>query len=43
MIRTIVVGSAVLVQGLFVRHLSDGRIVVRVGSETFAGQPVSAA
>jgi hypothetical protein len=30
-----------LVQGLFVRQLDDGRIVVRVGSTVFKGFPVS--
>ncbi len=41
MVRTITVGSYVSVQGLFVRELGDGRIVVRVGQEEFAGQPVT--
>jgi hypothetical protein len=40
MIRTIVIGSATLVQGIFIRSLGDGRIAVRVGKDTFVGAPV---
>lgn len=40
MIRTIVVGSCVLVQGVFVRHTKDGQMSVRVGDKIFAGTPV---
>lgn len=43
MIKTIVLGSAVMVQGLFVRNIGDGRIAVRVGRDTFVGLPVVAA
>jgi hypothetical protein len=43
MLRTIVLGSCVSVQGTFVRALTDGRIVVRVGTKTFAGRPVQQA
>jgi len=43
MLRTIVIGTCVQVQGTFVRALSDGRIVVSVGNRRFAGQPVIAA
>ena len=43
MLRTIVLGSCVSVQGTFVRALPDGRIVVRVGGKTFAGRPVQQA
>lgn len=43
MLRTIVLGSCVSVQGTFVRALPDGRIVVRVGAKTFAGRPVQQA
>ncbi|WP_256377569.1 hypothetical protein [Oceanicola sp. D3] len=38
--RTIVVGSCVSVQGTFVKALSDGRVVVRVGERDFTGRPV---
>jgi len=41
MIRTIVLGSCVFVQGVFIRNLSDGRISVRVGEKVFEGDPVS--
>jgi len=40
MVKTITVGNYVSIQGLFVRDLADGRIVVRVGLEEFAGRPV---
>jgi hypothetical protein len=40
MLRTIVVGSCVLVQGTFERQLDNGRILVRVGSRLFEGVPV---
>ena len=42
MIRTIVIGSCVFVQGLFERQMTNGNIVVRVGSRTFEGRPVNA-
>lgn len=40
MLRTITVGSCVSVQGYVVRTLADGRIVVRVGDQMYAGRPV---
>ena len=40
MLRTIILGSCVSVQGVYVRTLSDGRILVRVGAREFVGQPV---
>lgn len=40
MIRTIMIGSCVMVQGLFVRTLSDGRIVVSVEKRQYSGWPV---
>jgi len=39
MIKTITVGSCVSVQGLFVRNLPNGKVVVRVGDKTFSGTP----
>lgn len=39
--RTIMVGSGVLVQGVFVKELSSGHIVVRAGEKEFTGLPVS--
>ncbi len=43
MIRTIVIGSCVLVQGVFVRNAGNGQIAVRVGDKVFSGPPVSKA
>lgn len=40
MMRTISMGSCVSVQGAFVRQLSNGKIVVRVGERVFEGRPV---
>jgi len=42
MLRTIVLGTCVSVQGTYVRTLSDGRVQVRVGSREFVGLPVLA-
>ncbi len=42
MLRTITIGSCVSVQGVFVRDLAGGRIIVRVGEQLFAGAPVEA-
>ncbi len=42
MLRTIVLGSCVSVQGTFVRKLANGKIVVRVGGRDYAGYPVMA-
>lgn len=41
MIRTITVGTHISVQGMFERDLGNGRIVVRVGEQTYAGKPVA--
>ena len=41
MLRTIIIGTCVQVQGKFVRALSDGRIVVSDGQRVFAGTPVA--
>ncbi len=41
MIRTILIGSCVSVQGLVVRTLDNGRIVVSTGKAQFEGLPVS--
>lgn len=43
MLRTIMLGSAISIQGTFVRALSDGRIVVQVDKKTYAGVPVTKA
>ncbi len=43
MLRTIAVGSAISIQGTYVRALPDGRIVVQLDKSTYAGQPVTKA
>jgi hypothetical protein len=43
MLRTIVVGDYVSVQGAYVRTLPDGRIAVKVGEKVYEGRPVVAA
>lgn len=40
MVRAVVLSSHVTVQGVYVRTLSDGRVVVRVGQRQYAGTPV---
>ncbi len=41
MLRTIILGSCVSVQGIYVRTLSNGLVMVRVGSREYIGAPVS--
>lgn len=41
MFRTIVVGSCVTIQGLFVKALSDGRIAVKDGDNIYVGRPAN--
>ncbi len=43
MLRTIIIGSCVFVQGTFIRTLGNGRIAIRVGNREFTGRPVSRA
>ena len=43
MVKTITVGDYISVQGLWVRNLADGRMVVRVGQKEFVGRPVTKA
>ncbi len=40
MMKTITMGSYISVQGMFVRTLENGKIVVRVGANDFEGFPV---
>lgn len=40
MMRTIVLGSCVSIQGQYEKSLPDGRISVRVGEKVFVGTPV---
>jgi len=41
MLRTIILGSCVSVQGIFEKAMPDGRISVRVGDRLFVGTPVA--
>jgi hypothetical protein len=40
MLRTIKIGSSLLIQGVMVRSLPDGKLIVRVDGKLFAGFPV---
>lgn len=40
MLRTIMLGSCVMVQGHYVKTLMDGRVVLRVDGRLMAGRPV---
>ncbi|MCV2889775.1 hypothetical protein [Ruegeria aquimaris] len=42
MLRTIAIGSCVLIQGLFVRANANGTISVQVGDQIYIGRPVLA-
>lgn len=42
MIRTIALGKYLSIQGIFVRMLDDGLIMIRDGDKTFVGRPVPA-
>jgi hypothetical protein len=41
MLRTILIGSCVSVQGTFVRMLENGRMVIRVGDKEFVGTAIA--
>jgi hypothetical protein len=41
MLKTITIGNYLSVQGVFVKMLQDGLMVVRVGANTYAGRPVN--
>jgi hypothetical protein len=43
MLRTIILGSCVSVQGTFIKQLADGKIIVKVGERLFKGMPVTKA
>ncbi|MDA5093018.1 hypothetical protein O2N63_02865 [Aliiroseovarius sp. KMU-50] len=43
MMRTIILGSCVMVQGHYVKTLSDGRIVIKVDGRLMAGRPATQA
>ncbi|KIN67944.1 hypothetical protein [Sulfitobacter donghicola] len=40
MLRTITLGSAISIQGTFVRSMPDGRIAVQVNDTVYSGVPV---
>ena len=40
MIRTIIIGSCVSIQGIYVRTLTNGKIQVKVGPVAYKGYPV---
>ena len=40
MLRTVTLGTCVSVQGIFVKNMPDGRIVVKVDDQTYTGPPV---
>ncbi len=40
MLQTILTSSRISVQGMFVRALENGQIVIRVGDKLFQGEPV---
>ncbi len=41
MLRTISLGSCVSVQGIVVRQLADGKLVIRDGDKNYVGYPVA--
>ncbi|MEP5762231.1 MAG: hypothetical protein ABJ327_23545 [Litoreibacter sp.] len=43
MLRTIMIGSCVSIQGTFVKALSDGRIRISLDDKTYDGPPVALA
>lgn len=42
MLRTIIIGSKILVQGLVERMTPEGRLIIRVGDRLVEGWPVEA-
>ena len=41
MLRTISIGTCVSVQGILVKQLADGKLMVKVDDKTFVGYPVA--
>lgn len=41
MLRTITVGSCIQIQGLFVKSLDNGKVIVAVGDRHYEGKPVT--
>ena len=42
MLTTILIGSCVSVQGIFVKRLSNGMVTVRVDKLCYTGRPITA-
>lgn len=42
-LTTIILGTCVSIQGIFVKKLANGFVMVRVGDRTYTGRPVRAA
>ncbi len=42
MLRTIVIGSCISIQGLLVKQLSNGRLQIRVGERLYEGRAANA-
>jgi len=40
MLRTIAVGNHLQIQGLFVRKVESGKVIVAVGDQEYEGKPV---
>jgi len=41
MLRTVILGSCVSVQGLLIRQLENGRMIVQVGERLYEGLPAT--
>jgi hypothetical protein len=41
MLRTIMIGSSVFIQGTFLKDLGDGQIAIKVFDGTYVGRPVT--
>ena len=41
MLRTISIGEYLQIQGLFVKTLENGKVVVSIGTRQYEGKPVS--
>ncbi|AXI56556.1 hypothetical protein C1J05_20415 [Sulfitobacter sp. JL08] len=41
LLRTIIIGTCVSIQGIYVRTFPDGRIAVRDGQTIYSGMPVA--
>jgi hypothetical protein len=41
MLTTILLGTCVSIQGVFVKKLANGFVVVRDGERTYSGRPIS--